>query len=257
VTPALVRVSLAGLDAEVVADALWGHGPASVLEGDGWLEAGFASKEAATRVSAALPWPADVVVVDDWSWQEEWKAHANVIEVGPIVVVPSWRTAIVLDPGTAFGSGSHPSTRLCLGAIVDLVKPGATVLDVGCGSGVLSIAAMKLGAASCVAIDVATEAVQATCDNAASNDVVVDARHALIDDLDGTFDVVVANIGSAVLRSMAPELAARVGEWLVLAGLLDEQVPEVVAAFAPHDLTLDRIEHEDGWAAPMMRRSPD
>jgi ribosomal protein L11 methyltransferase len=238
-----------GIDAEVVADALWSHGPASVLEGDGVLEAGFASAEAARRVADALPWPATVDEVDDTSWQDAWKAHAGVVEVGPLVVVPSWRTVLSIDPGTSFGSGSHPSTRLCLAALVDLA-PGARVLDVGCGSGILSVAAMQLGAASCVAIDVATEAVEAARANAARNGVVVDVRHELIDDVDGTFDVVVANIGSLVLRSMAPPLAARVGGTLVLAGLLADQVPDVVAAFG---MSVERVDVEDGWAAPRLR----
>jgi ribosomal protein L11 methyltransferase len=246
-----VRVDLDGLDAEVVAAALWSHGPASVLEGDGWLDAGFASEEAAERVVAALPWPAEVLVVDDDSWQDAWKAHAGVVEVGSLVVVPAWRDVILIDPGTSFGAGSHPSTRLCLAALDDLVQPGTTVLDVGCGSGVLSIAAMKLGASSCVAIDVTSEAVEATRANAVRNDVEVDARHVLIDDVAETFDVVVANIGAAVLRSMARELAVRADEWLVLAGLLEDQVPEVVAAFG---LSVDRIDVEDGWAAPRLRR---
>jgi ribosomal protein L11 methyltransferase len=224
-----------------------------VLEGDGTLEAGFASVEAAARVAGALAWPASVVEVDDTSWQDAWKAHAGVVEVGPIVLVPAWRTTIVIDPGTAFGSGSHPSTRLCMAALVDLVRPGVRVLDVGCGSGVLAIAAMKLGAASCVAIDVASEAVEATRANATANGVVVDARNELLDDVEGRFDVVVANIGALVLRTMAPDLVARVadGGALVLAGLLEDQVPEVVAAFG---LRVERVDVEDGWAAPRLGR---
>lgn len=252
--PAIVRVPVPdGVDPSVVADALWAHGPASVLEGDGCLDAGFASEEAAARVADALAFDAHVLVVHDTSWQDAWKAHAGVVEVGPVVVVPSWRTTVVIDPGTAFGSGSHPSTRLCLAALVDLA-PGSTVLDVGCGSGVLSVAAMKLGARSCVAIDVAAEAVEATKENAARNGVVVDARHALIDDIAGSYDVVVANIGLAVLRSMAAQVSPRVGEWLVLAGLLDEQVPEAVAAYAAHGLSMADVTSEDGWAAPRLRR---
>jgi ribosomal protein L11 methyltransferase len=249
-----VRVDVRDLDAEAVTDVLWQHGPASVLEGDGWLEAGFASEDAAERVAAALPWPAEVEVVTDDSWQDAWRAHAGVVEEGSIVVVPSWRAVVVIDPGTAFGSGSHPSTRLCLRALSSLVTPGVSVLDVGCGSGVLSIAAMRLGSARVVAIDVATEAVEATRENAARNGVDVDARHALVDDVVETFDVVVANIGSAVLRSMARPLARRVDGALVLAGLLEDQVPEVVAAFAVEGLVLDASESLEGWAAPQMRR---
>lgn len=255
--PALVRVDVPGdVPADVVADALWAHGPASVLEGEGWLEAGFASMAAAARVAAAMPWPASVTEVVDASWQDAWKTMAEVVDEGDVVVVPAWKRVVSIDTGTAFGSGSHQSTRLCLRALVGLAD-GASVLDVGCGSGVLSVAAMKLGASSVVAIDVATEAIEATVANAAANRVVVDARHALIDDVDGTFDVVVANIGAAVLRAMAPALAARVapGGALVLAGLLDEQAPELVAAYGQQGLDLVTVESLDGWAAPRLVRA--
>ena len=239
---------------DVVADALWQHGPASVLEGERALEAGFASEEAAERVAAALPWPSTVESVLDDSWQDAWRAHAGVIEEGGIVVVPAWRHVVVIDPGSAFGSGSHPSTRLCLRALSTLVGSETSVLDVGCGSGVLAIAAARLGASRVVAIDVASEAVEATRQNATGNGVEIDARHAIVDDIADTFEVVVANIGSAVLRSMARPLAQRVDGALVLAGLLDEQVPETVAAFSGTGLALTSCDSLDGWSAPVLER---
>ena len=255
--PAMVRVAIPpGVDAEIVADALWSHGPASVLEDGDDLLAGFASEDAASRVVAALAWPATVEVVEDDSWQDAWKAHAEPVRVGELLVVPSWLEVLRIDPGTAFGSGSHASTQLCLAALHELA-PGASVLDVGCGSGILSIAAMRLGAASAVAIDVAAEAIEVTRSNAATNGVDVDARHVLVDDVDGVFDVVVANIGAAVLRDMAPALAPRVGKWLVLAGLLDEHVPSVVAAYAAHGLTLVDAPILDTWAGPRLSRVPN
>lgn len=252
--PALLRVEVPpDVDLDVVAEALWQHGPASVLEDGRALVAGFASDAAASRVAGGLAWPASVEVVDDDSWQDAWKAHAEPIRVGPLLVVPSWFEVIRIDPATAFGSGSHASTQLCLEALVELA-PGASVLDVGCGSGILSIAAMRLGARSTVAIDVASEAIEATRANAAVNDAVVDARHALIDEIDGVFDVVVANIGAATLRDMAPLLAPRVGGWLVLAGLLDEHVASVVGAYVGEGLTFVDAPSTDTWAAPRLRR---
>jgi ribosomal protein L11 methyltransferase len=218
--------------------------------------AGFASSEAAARVVTSLAWPATVEVVADDSWQDAWKAHAEPIRVGDLLVVPSWLDVLRIDPGTAFGSGSHASTRLCLAALQELA-PDASVLDVGCGSGILSIAAMRLGATSAVAIDVAAEAIEVTRANAGSNGVEVDARHVLIDDVDGTFDVVVANIGAAVLREMAPVLAPRAARWLVLAGLLEEHVPSVVAAYAREGLTLVDAPTLDTWAAPRLSRVPN
>jgi ribosomal protein L11 methyltransferase len=250
----MVRVRVPSVaDADVVADALWAHGPASVLEDGDELVAGFASEAAARRVATALAWPATVEIVEDDAWQDAWKAHAEPVRVGDLLVVPSWLEVLRIDPGTAFGSGSHASTRLCLVALQELA-PGASVLDVGCGSGILSIAAMRFGAERAVAIDVAAEAVEVTRANAAVNGVDVDARHALVDDVEGRFDVVVANIGAAVLRDMAPVLAARAGEWLVLAGLLDEHVPPVVAAYAREGLTLVDAPMLDSWAAPRLTR---
>lgn len=253
----MVRVAIpSGVDAGVVADALWSHGPASVLEDGDELVAGFASEAAASRVAAAVPWPATVEVVEDDSWQDAWKAHAEPVRVGDLLVVPSWLEVLRIDPGTAFGSGSHASTKLCLAALLELA-PRRTLLDVGCGSGILSIAAMRLGAVRAVAIDVAAEAIEVTRANAAANGVDVDARHVLIDEVDGAFDVVVANIGAAVLRDMAADLAPRVGEWLVLAGLLDEHVPSVVAAYVAHGLELVAVPTLDTWAAPRLSRVPN
>jgi ribosomal protein L11 methyltransferase len=252
--PALLRVEVpTGLDPDVVAEALWQHGPASVLEDGGWLAAGFASADAASRVASVLPWRAVVEVVEDDTWQDAWKAHAEPVRVGPLLVVPSWFEVVRIDPATAFGSGSHASTQLCLEALVELA-PGASVLDVGCGSGILSIAAMRLGAHSTVAIDVASEAIEVTRANAAANDVLVDARHVLIDEVDGTFVVVVANSGAATLQEMAPQLAPRVGGWLVLAGLLDEHVASVVGAYVGEGLTFVDAPSTDTWAAPRLRR---
>ena len=171
---------------------------------------------AAERVGAILPWPSSASEVLDTSWSDAWKASAEVVEVEGVVVVPAWKTAVTIDPGTAFGSGSHPSTRLCLAALVALA-PSRRVLDVGCGSGVLAVTAMRLGATAAVAIDVATEAVAA---------------------------------------SMATALASRVGEGgtLVLAGLLDDQVPDVVATYGREHVRLDGVESLDGWACVRLTR---
>jgi ribosomal protein L11 methyltransferase len=266
----LVRVEVdAGAAADAAAGSLWLHGPAAIEErpaGEGRvvLLAGFADEAAAERVAAALPVHATVEPAPaDELWRDTWRAHAGAVVVGGIAVVPAWleppdppaaEVVVRIDPGTAFGSGSHPSTRLVLAEIERLVDPGASLLDVGSGSGVLAVAAALLGA-SVVAVDVATEAVESTRSNAARNGATVDARHALVDDVVGRFDVVVANIGAATLTAMAPALAERVGGHLVLAGLLDGQVAGVVGAYAACGLELVRSGSEDGWAAPVLRRS--
>lgn len=263
----LVRVVVdPGAEADAAAGALWLHGPAAVEEreaagGRVELVAGFADEEAAGRVAAALGWPATTEPApDEATWRDAWRDHARAVVVGRVAVVPAWlpepeaELVVRIDPGTAFGSGSHPSTRLVLAAMQRLVQPGCSLLDAGSGSGVLAVAARLLGAGDVVAFDVASEAVVATAANAAANGVEVDARHATVEEIGGRFDVVVANIGAATLTAMAPVLAERVGGSLVLAGLLDQQVPDVVAAYAGCGLVLDDVASEDGWAAPVLSR---
>jgi len=245
-----VNVFLRVVAGEEALGDIWSLSPAAVLEGDGCFDVGFASREEAERAAAHLPWPCELVEVDERAGLDAWRAHAHPVRVGDVVLVPSWLTVVTLDPGDAFGSGSHPSTRQCVAALEALVRPGASVLDVGCGSGVLSVVAAQLGAARVVAIDVAPEAVRTTEENAARNGVTVEARHAVIDDVAGEFDVVVANIGALTLTEMAPSLRKRTGQHLVLAGLLVEQVPEVVAAIG---LEVASVEDEDGWACVTLR----
>jgi ribosomal protein L11 methyltransferase len=163
---------------------------------------------------------------------------------------------VLLDPGRSFGSGSHPSTRLVLAALEDVIGGGERVLDVGCGSGVLAVAAARLGAASVVAVDIDPEAIEVTAANAARNGVAeqVAASTESLEELDGTFDVVLANIGVRVLTDLAGALVEAVGAGgtLVLAGLLEDQADGVVAACVGTTELSKPV--EDGWAAPVLRR---
>jgi ribosomal protein L11 methyltransferase len=204
-------------------------------------------------------WPLEVLEVDGERYLDAWRAWAAPQRAGQrILLQPAWRAptettpddlVLLVDPGHAFGSGSHPSTRLVLAALETIVTGGERVLDVGCGSGVLAIAACRLGAASALGIDIDPAAVEATRANAERNGVAdrVLASTDDLHDIEGTFDVVVANIGARVLRELATEIIAHVrpGGSLVLAGLLDTQVDEVVAAYAGCVETERRT--EDGW----------
>ena len=169
-------------------------------------------------------------------------------------IVPTWHTApdasainLVLDPGMAFGTGSHPTTRLCLEWLTEVVTPGVSVLDYGCGSGILAIAAVKLGAGEVTGVDIDEKAVSTAADNAANNGVSLHLQVSA-KPLDGTFQRVVANILTNPLKMLAPLLAARVapGGKLALSGVLEAQAAEVIAAYAPYIALRVGATHE-GW----------
>lgn len=169
-------------------------------------------------------------------------------------IVPSWHVApnpdavnLVLDPGLAFGTGSHPTTRLCLEWLCGHIKGGERLLDYGCGSGILGIAAAKLGATPVMGVDIDDNALIAARDNMTANQVEMVLRHTR-ETLDEQFDVVVANILTNPLCVLAPLLAARVaaGGRIVLSGVLAAQAEEVIEAYAPY-LALHVGATHDGW----------
>ena len=180
--------------------------------------------------------------VEEQNWVQLTQAQFDPIRVsGRLWIVPSWHESpdpaainLVLDPGMAFGTGSHPTTRLCLEWLERTITGGESLLDYGCGSGILAIAAAKLGAAAVAGVDIDPQAVDAANANAASNDVV--ARFAdSAETLAGEYDVVVANILSNPLRVLAPAICAhvRAGGRLALSGILREQAEEIIAVYAP------------------------
>lgn len=204
--------------------------------------------------------------VPDADWVRLTQAQFAPIPVGDRVwIVPSWHTlpaearpdaiAIQLDPGLAFGTGSHPTTHLCLQWLVAHLQPGTSVLDYGCGSGILAIAARKLGAGTTHAIDIDEQAVQATGDNALNNQVelIPGLPNALPA---GTHDLVIANILSNPLKVLAPMLSGRVAPdgHLVLSGVLERQAEEVAAVYAPW-ISLSVWRAHDGWVCLHGQRS--
>lgn len=157
-------------------------------------------------------------------------------------IVPSWHEApdpaainLALDPGLAFGTGSHPTTRLCLEWLEANVTPGCSVLDYGCGSGILAIAAKKLGAGRTAGVDVDLAALASAAENASRNDVTIRLLSSN-EPLDERFDRVVANILTNPLMLLAPLLSARLeaGGRLALSGVLETQAEQVIAAYAPY-----------------------
>jgi ribosomal protein L11 methyltransferase len=207
-------------------------------------------------------------VVHEQDWAEAWKEHFPVIRVGRrLVIRPSWRehealtgdVVLALDPGMAFGTGLHPTTQLCLGALEHLagrgVLAGARVLDVGCGSGILSIAAAKLGAREVLAVDTDPIAVDATTANVATNGLaaVIHASQGSVPTGDGPFDVVCANLIGTLLVELAPALAAELrrdgrGE-LLASGIFVDREADVRVAFTKALLDVGTAWNDGDWIA--------
>lgn len=195
-------------------------------------------------------------------WANAWKDHFHVLHIGSrTVIVPSWRAylpepgevVISLDPGMAFGTGLHPTTRLCLEALEELVRPGDRVLDLGTGSGILAIAAARLGAGTVVALDTDGVAVRAAAANVEANGMsgaITVGQGSLSGDA-VIYDLVVANIIASVLRDLAVPLAGavRCGGTLLACGIIQEREAEVAAAFADAGLTLRERRTDGDWVA--------
>ena len=204
--------------------------------------------------------------VEDQDWERAWMDQFQPLRFGErLWIVPSWIEApdpeavnILLDPGLAFGTGTHPTTALCLEWLDGADMADTTVLDYGCGSGILAIGALKLGAASAWGIDIDPQALTATGDNAARNGIDPERLHTGLPDAlpqNERFDVLLANILMGPLIELAPTLTAHVkpGGRLVLSGLLAEQADGVTAAYAG-DFDFDPPALKDGWARLSARR---
>lgn len=223
------------------------------------LEAGTDASEliAACAASAGLRGEPSFTQeeIAEQNWVQLTQSQFEPIRVSQrLWIVPSWHEApdpdalvLVLDPGMAFGTGSHPTTRLCLEWIERIVTPGASILDYGCGSGILAIAAAKLGASEVLGVDIDLQAVSAARNNAERNEV--DAR---FDDsarpLVGQFDIVVANILANPLKALAPAITGHVrpGGKLALSGILEEQAEDLIAIYAPY-IPLAIADTREGW----------
>jgi ribosomal protein L11 methyltransferase len=241
---------------------LWPHTRLTALFAAEQADAGLI-----VRLATALGLPVELLQaqsVADRAWEREWLRDFHAMRFGRrLWVSPRHETVnaadgviVRLDPGLAFGTGTHPSTALCLTWLDGMPLSGLTVIDYGCGSGVLGIAALKLGARCVHAFDLDPQALLATSENAADNEVASALR--ICEDaqqLPQECDVMVANILSETLVALAPALAARVssGGSVLLAGILAPQEPEVVACYAPW-FDMGRFAARDDWVALQGRR---
>jgi ribosomal protein L11 methyltransferase len=294
-TARVLVVSAAPGEAEVVADRLWAAGAnavsmADAVDGAVELRAGFdrdADLDAARRELGGR-----IDQVDDGT--HAWRAFARSMLVADrLLVRPAWLphqpaslrqpmgrrgdagsgvggsgvggsgvggsgvVEVVIDPGRSYGMGDHPSTRLALELLVAHMGPGDRVLDVGCGSGILGVAALKLGAATATAIDVEPAAAEDTLENARRNGVEVAASTTPLRDVRGDFDLVLANLGgSAVVVELAHDLAAKVrgAGRLVVSGLLAELAAPALDALETEGLHAIERRSEDGWLAAALAR---
>lgn len=191
-------------------------------------------------------------------WERSWMDDFQPMRFGRrLWVVPSWHSApepdavnMLLDPGLAFGTGTHPTTALCLEWLDGQALDGCSVVDFGCGSGILAIAALLMGASHATCTDIDSQALEATADNAGRNQIDPSRYSLYLPEAmpQHTHDVVLANILAGPLVQLAPQLASlcRSGGRLVLSGILAEQADEVRQAYAAH-FTLDPTREQDGW----------
>ena len=194
-------------------------------------------------------------IIQEQDWVRATQSQFDPIKItDKLWIVPTWHSApnadainIVLDPGLAFGTGSHPTTHLCLAWLTNTIKPNVTVLDYGCGSGILAIAAKNLGAAHVVGTDIDSQAIQSSLYNAEQNDVVADFYHASQYQTQ-EFDIVVANILSSALSVLAPALAksCKTGGKIALSGILKEQAADVAAIYAEW-FNMQDPQYMDAW----------
>lgn len=204
------------------------------------------------------------------NWAEAWKAHYVAQRIGPFLVVPSWiapdeaadgAVVLRLDPGMAFGTGQHPTTRLCLAELAGRVGPSTRVLDVGTGSGILAIGAALLGAPPPVALDIDPRAVETALANASANGVALEGRAGTLDALraegGSAFDLVLANLLAGIVEALAPDLAAVTapGGTLIASGILDEQAPDVVAAIERAGFEAPSLRADGDWVAIVAARA--
>ncbi len=206
----------------------------------------------------------EVDELPDADWSRAWMANYRPLQITPrLWICPTWceppdteAINVFLDPGLAFGTGTHPTTALCLRWLADDHTTGRTLIDYGCGSGILAVAALKFGATRAVGVDVDPQALAASRENAARNGVGERYLACPPSDLatDAAADILVANILAGTLVELAPELARRVkpNGRLALSGVLTDQVAEVRGCYASHFAL--QVQEEDGWAILFGRK---
>ena len=218
--------------------------------------------------SLGIPFTKETEGMQEENWADSWKKYFKPIPLGRVTIVPAWETyeakegeiIVSIDPGMAFGTGTHETTRLVMKIMQDVVKGGEQVLDVGCGSGILSICASKLGAKSCNAYDIDPVAVKVTKENAIASGCsnitagTSDLLRGVEKKADG-YDVCVANIVAEIILRMLPDIKDYLasGAPIILSGIVKEREDDVKNAALSLGFTLERIERENDWVAMLIK----
>lgn len=202
------------------------------------------------------------------NWEDSWKKYFKPIPLGKVTIVPAWEeykakageVVVSIDPGMAFGTGTHETTRLVMKIMQDVVKGGERVLDVGCGSGILSICASKLGASSCNAYDIDPVAVKVTRENAVisgCSNIKADTSDLLrgVEKIPGGYDVCVANIVAEIILRMLPDIKEYLAPCapIILSGIVKEREATIKTAALSLGFSVERIERENDWVAIMIK----
>ena len=216
--------------------------------------------------AAGIPYTVRTAGVAQEDWQNGWRKYYHPMEIGRrLAVVPSWqaydtdRVKLLLDPGLAFGTGGHETTSLCLEALDELTAGDERVLDIGTGSGILAIAALKLGAACAEGVDIDPVAVRTACENAALNGVAGQFT-GLVGDLSdkasGTYQIITANIVANAIISLAPAVPGLLAEGghFIASGIIDTRAQEVAEALAKAGLTIAQRKDKRGWVCFVCTR---
>ena len=217
--------------------------------------------------AAGVPYTLDTAGVQQEDWQNAWKKYYHAMDIGSrLAIVPGWesydtdRIRITMDPGLAFGTGTHETTALCLELLDSLVQGGERVLDVGTGSGILAIAALKLGAREADGVDIDPMCVRTAGENAERNGVA-DRFRVLVGDLsdkaEGVYDIITANIVAAAILSLAPAVPALMapGAKFICSGIIDERKDEVLAGLQASGLRPVEIKEKRGWVCILCEKA--
>ena len=258
----LVDDSILNADKNTVKVSLFVPEDKSFIEYKEYLETRLAELAIAAEISL------EGMNEDDWA--ESWKQYYKPIPLGRVTIVPAWEKyeaaegeiIIRMDPGMAFGTGTHETTRLVMRIMQDEIRGGERVLDVGTGSGILSICASKLGAKTCNAYDIDPVAVKVARENAKDdgcNNITVGVSDLLagVDLSGGKYDFCVANIVADIIIRMMPDISSYLcdGAPLILSGIIAPRAEEVRASVRENGFTIIREEQENDWLAIMARRS--